>query len=168
MTMKLSVAEILADLETQIGHLESQESFHAQHETVHREQREHYAAELARVRERYDTFKAAALAAGEVVNREFATAAQQAAADAKVRISTLSKLVLHVVEGKPEQAHFSATTLAQEVNARFGKRLRRPLDPRTASVALRRLEAAGRIHLVEKGRAFHEAVYVNQTTNGRS
>ena len=162
MNANLSIAQILADLETQIGHLESQEAFHAQHEATHREQRELYAAELARVRERYDAFKAAATAAGEVVNREVASAAQQTEADARLRIRTLSKLILHVVEGKSEQETFGATTLSQEVNARFGKRLRRPLDPRTASVTLRRMEADGRIRLVEKGRAFHEAVYARQ------
>ena len=161
MDTNLSIAQILTDLEAQIGHLESQEAFHAQHEAAHREQRELYAAELARVRERYDTFKAAATAAGEVVNRELASAAQQEA-DAKVRVRTLSKLILHVVEGKPEQETFGATAVAREVNARFGQRLRRPLNARTASVTLRRLEADGRIQLVEKGRAFHEAQYVRR------
>ena len=52
--------------------------------------------------------------------------------------------------------------MAEEVNARFGKRLRRPLEPRTASVTLRRLEAEGRIQLLEKGRAFHEALYARR------
>jgi hypothetical protein len=163
MNTSLSIAQVLVDLETQIGHLESQRAFHAQHEASHREQRELYAAELARVRERYDAFKSAATAAGEVVNREVASAAQQAEADARLRISTLSKLILHVVEAKPEHETLGATSVSQEVNARFGKRLRRPLDPRTASVTLRRMEADGRIQLVEKGRAFHEAVYVRTT-----
>jgi hypothetical protein len=162
MNANLSIAQILADLETQIGHLESQEAFHARNEETHRGQRELYAAELARVRERYDAFKTAATAAGEVVNREMVSTAQQAEADARLRIRTLSKLILHVVEGKSEQETFGATTLSQEVNARFGNRLRRPLDPRTASVTLRRMEADGRIQLVEKGRAFHEAMYARQ------
>jgi len=104
MNANLSIAQILADLEAKIGHFESQEAFHAQHEATHREQWELYAVELARVRERYDTFKAAATAAGEVVNREAASVAQHSEADARLRITTLSKLLLHVLAGKPSRS----------------------------------------------------------------
>ncbi|HEX3551744.1 MAG TPA: hypothetical protein VIA62_00770 [Thermoanaerobaculia bacterium] len=160
MNPHLSVAQILADMEAQIAHFQSREAFHAQHEAAHREQRELNAAELARVRERYDAFKTAATAAGEVVNRAgTAAAARQSEDDASLRITTLSKLIARVVEGKPEQETFGATAVAGEVNARFGKRLRRPLDPRTASVTLRRMAADGRLRLVQEGRAFHEALY---------
>jgi hypothetical protein len=160
MNPNLSVAQIVADLEAQIAHFQSQESFHAQQEVFHREQRELNAAELAKVRERYDAFKAAATAAGEVVHRASTVAAvRQSEADANLRITTISKLIARVVEAKPEHETFGPTAVAQELNARFGKRLRRPLDGRAVSVTLRRMQAEGRIRLVQEGRAFHEALY---------
>jgi hypothetical protein len=65
------------------------------------------------------------------------------------------------VEAKPAGETFGPTTVAQELNARFGTRLRRPLDGRVVSGALRRLHAGGRIHRVQEGKAFHDAQYAS-------
>ena len=66
---KLSVSEVIEDLESQIADLEQQEAFHARQEAFHREQRAACAGHLERLRERYLGFKTAAEAVGEVVRR---------------------------------------------------------------------------------------------------
>jgi hypothetical protein len=154
MNPNLSVAQLMAHLEAQIAHFESQEAFHARQEALHREQQQLNAAELARARERYEAFKAAAASTLEI-----ASTTRQPGEDASLPITTVSRLIAHVVDAKPAGETFGPTTLAQELNARFGNRLRRSLDGRAVSVTLRRLEANGRIHRVQEGRAFHEALY---------
>jgi hypothetical protein len=77
--------------------------------------------------------------------------------DARVQITTVSKLVARVVESRT--GAFGPTAVAQEIHQRFGRRLGRPLDTRTVSVSLRRLCTMNRIYLVREGRAFHEALY---------
>ena len=64
-----------------------------------------------------------------------------------------------VVAGKEPDETFGAKAVAQEVNGRFGSKLRRPVGPRTFSSGLRRLAAAGRIHLVREGKGHVEALY---------
>jgi len=73
--------------------------------------------------------------------------------------STLSKLVARLIHQKGDDERFGPTALANEINDRYAKRLRNPARPRSVSVALRRLLSEGRVHVVEEGRAFHEAVY---------
>jgi hypothetical protein len=154
----LSVVQILSDLEGQIARIESQEAFHAEQEVLHREQRAQSAAALLKLRERYEAFKAAAVAAEEVVTRAPVEAAvRQADEDARVQFTTVSKLIAWVVGQRT--GTFGATAVAQEINQRFGQRLARPLDSRTVSVTLRRLNAQGRIYLVREGKAFYEALY---------
>ncbi len=160
MNPNLSIAQIMANLEAQIAHFESQESFHAQQAAFHHEQLQINAAELAKAREHYEAFKAAAVAVSEaVLHASSDRAARQSEEDASLRITTISKLIVRVVEAKPDGETFGPTTVAEELNARFGKRLRRPLDGRAVSVTLRRLQADGEIHQVQRGRAFHEALY---------
>jgi len=154
----LSVAQILADLEAQIAQVGSQEAFHAEQEALHREQRAQSAADLLKLRERYEVFKTAAAAAAEVVTRAPAEApVRQEDEDARFQITSVSKLVARVAA--EQSGIFGPTAVAQEINRRFGRRLGRPVDSRTVSVTLRRLSAARRIHIVRDGRAFYEALY---------
>jgi hypothetical protein len=150
MSSNLSIPEVLADLEAQIVRLEQQETFH-------REQQAACAAELEKVRERYESFKAAAAAVGEVVRPKDP---RIPALEDDGRKTTVSKLIARVIEAKPEDERFGPTSLARELSQRFPKTLRRPVDGRAVSVTLRRLCRDGRIQLVQEGRAFHEAVYV--------
>jgi len=160
MNPNLSVAQLMANLEAQIAHFESQEALHARQAAFHREQQQLNAAELTKARERYEAFKVAAAATGEMAHHAaIADAARQAEEDARLPITTISGLIARVLDAKPAGETFGPTAVAQELNARFGKRLRRSLDSRAVSVTLRRLEAEGRIHLVQEGRAFHEARY---------
>ncbi len=64
-----NLAQVLADLEAQIAHHEERETFHVGQEGLHRSQRELHAGELAQLRERYESFKTAAQAAGAEVRR---------------------------------------------------------------------------------------------------
>ncbi|MBW8875521.1 MAG: hypothetical protein JF614_11210 [Acidobacteria bacterium] len=158
MNPDLSIAQVLSDLESQIAHHEERETFHAGQEGLHRSQREVHAGELARLRERYESFKAAAQAAGAEVRRGAALRPAQDDVDANRR-STLSKLVARLIEQKGEDEPFGPTALAQEINDRYARRLRNPARARSVSMALRRLLAEGSVQLVKEGRAFHEAVY---------
>jgi hypothetical protein len=154
MSSDLSIVQVLTDLEAQVRQLESQEAFHARQEVFHQEQRALRAGELETVRERYEAFKAAASAAGELVRR-----VKVEGADESLPPGTISKMVVRIIEGKVNGEKLTPTTMAKEVNQVFAKRLRRPVTRRNVSVALGRLAGLGRIHVVQRGKAFHEAVY---------
>jgi hypothetical protein len=157
MSSDLSIAQVLTDLEAQVRQLEGQEAFHAQQEVFHREQRALRAGELAMIRERYEAFKVAAEAAGEVVRRVKVEGADESAPPA-----TISKMIGRVIDAKLSGEKLTPSAMAKEVNETFAKRLRRPASSRTVSVALRRLADLGRLQLVRKGKAFHEAIYAKR------
>lgn len=161
MNPRLSIAQVLSDLESQIANHEERASFHTGQEAFHRSQRELHEGELARLRQRYEGFKTAAQAAGEEVGRGAGLRPAPEDSEESQR-STLSKLVARLIEQKGEGERFGPTALAQEINDRHAKRLRNPARTRSVSVALRRLLADGDVRLVEEGRAFHEAVYVRR------
>jgi hypothetical protein len=52
-----------------------------------------------------------------------------------------------------EGGAFTPTRIAAEVNRRYSRELRKPIDSRLASTALRRLMAQGMVRLVQKGTA---------------
>jgi hypothetical protein len=154
MSSDLSIAQVLTDLEAQVKQLKGQEAFHAQQEVFHREQRALRAGELESIRQRYEAFQVAAKAAGEVVRRVKVEGADGAAPPV-----TISKMISRVIESKLDGERFTPAAMAAEVNETFGKRLRRPVTGRTASVALSRLADLGWVHLIRKGKPFHEAIY---------
>jgi hypothetical protein len=157
MSSDLSIAQVLTDLEAQVRQLEEQEAFHVQQEVFHREQRALRAGDLAMIRERYEAFKAAAAAAGEVVRRVKVEGADESAPPV-----TISKMIGRLVDAKMAGERLTPSAMAQEVNETFAKRLRRPVSGRTASVALSRLTRLGRLELVREGKAFHEAIYAKR------
>lgn len=157
MSSDLSIAQVLTDLEAQVRQLEEQEAFHAQQEVFHREQRALRAGDLAGIRERFEAFKAAAAAAGEVVRRVKVEGADELAPPA-----TISKMIGRLVGAKMAGERITPSSMAQEVNETFARRLRRPVSSRTASVALSRLARLGYLELVREGKAFHEAVYAKR------
>jgi hypothetical protein len=157
----LTVGEILASLEARISFHREQEALHARQEAHHRERREAHAAELETLTRHFEAFKATAGVAAELA-RQPADPSEAAKAEADPdpgRQPRASRLVARIVEEKREGESFGARAITREVNQRFGDRLKRPLDVRVASVILRRLRDARRIHLVQEGKAFHEALY---------
>ncbi len=67
-----------------------------------------------------------------------------------------------VIETKRPDEVFGASTLIAEINSRWGAKLKRGIEPRSASATLRRWAATGRIHLVRDGRSYHESLYTRQ------
>ena len=167
MDSSLSIAQILSDMEAQIAHHESQEAFHAQQEVFHREQRAVHAEGLAKMRERYEVFRAGVSAAGEIFKelpQPAPTPPPQVEPDPdKGRRPSIAKLVLRLVSSKNEEETLTPKSVARELNERFAGKLPRRVNGRDVSVYLRRLHAEGRLHLVRKGGAAHEATYTRRT-----
>lgn len=70
-----------------------------------------------------------------------------------------SKLVARAAAEMPAGEPFAPTRIAAEVNRRYSRELRKPIDSRLASTALRRLMLRGVIRLVRKGTAHRETIY---------
>jgi hypothetical protein len=175
---KLSVEQVLANLEQQMAfhqereaHHAEQEAYHQAQEVFHREQREAHAAEHAVVRQHYEAFKATAGTAAELAARTVTAPPEplpqekppppeppeeEALPDDPAHCA---QLVARWVTGLAAGVVFGPTQAAGEVNRRFHRQLSKPADVRGASVALRRLLARGVIRRVRKGKAHHEALY---------
>jgi small-conductance mechanosensitive channel len=164
MSTAYSVAEILAKLEERIAHHQQQADFHAQQEIHHREQNAVHLAELKKVREHFEAFKTSALPAAELVE-QIAPPPQPVKEEVEddrefigKRIMA-SRLVARVAERMADGVTFGSREVAAEINRRYRDKLRRPIDARAVAVTLRRLQAAGRLHLVRPGRSNHQALY---------
>ncbi len=64
-----------------------------------------------------------------------------------------------LISVKREDDTFTASSLAEELNRRYPRRLGHEVDRRAVSMALRRFLQDKLIREVEAGRPFHEAVY---------
>jgi hypothetical protein len=164
MSTALSVAEILAKLEQRIAHHQQQADFHAQQEIHHREQNAFHLAELKKVIDHFEAFKATALPAAELAGEGAAPPqpVKEEVEDDREFIGKrilVSRLVARVAEHMAEGVTFGARQVAVEINRRYKDKLGRSVDARAVSVTLRRLQAAGRLRLVREGRSNHEALY---------
>ena len=161
MSRELTVSRILIELKERIEHHRRQEVFHSEREDFHRQQKERHAADLQVARERFDTFQAAADAAGELVARP-RDGQEKTAGDDSIpagKGAVLSKLVARVVASKGPVEAFGATEITREIQERYGSRLGRKIDVRTVAAKLRRMARVRLIHRLRKGRAFHETLY---------
>jgi hypothetical protein len=159
MSAELSVSQVLANLEAQMAFHRERETHHAEQEAVHREKRDGHAAEYETVARHYEAFKASAGAATEIALRTVVPAAAPPEEAPPAGPTMPHKLVARAVAAFPAGEVFSPSRVAAEVNRRFARELRKPIDPRLASTALRRLLALGRIRLKQKGAPHHEALY---------
>lgn len=164
MSSKLSVEEVLANLEQRAVFHREQEALHAQKEAHHREEREQHAAALAKVLHSLEAFRTVAAAAVDLAQPVAAQSGRVSKAEeenlpepGRLMVGRLIHRVVVAMDGP-----FGATAVAAEVTRRFADRLREPVGPRTASDVLRRLLAEGEIRLVRKGKAFHEAMYTRR------
>jgi len=161
MSAKLSVEDVLANLERRAAFHAEQEVFHAQQEVHHREQQGVHAAELAKVRQHLEAFRTAAapaleLASLAVVPPPSAPAVEDLPASGRLMVS---RLLRRIVASQPDDEPFSATAVAAQVNLRFAAHLKKAIAPRTVGDVLRRLVAERSLHVVRDGKAFHEALY---------
>jgi hypothetical protein len=161
MSSKLSVAEVLENLESRAAFHREREAFHAGQEEQHRQERTRHAAELEKVLHNLETFRSASSSAVELVQQahpapEPTVPHLELPASGKVMVS---RMIRAVVESQGDGEPFGASLVTAEVNRRFAGRLRRPVDTRAASDVLRRMNNAGQLHLVRAGKAFSEALY---------
>ncbi len=163
MGSSLSVTAILSSLEAQIAQKREREAFHAEREAFHREQRTEYAAELERLVQNFEAFKASAASAADLASRYVpaATPPPDGGLPPGRKVS-INKAVVKVIEGKGEQQPFGPREITEELNRRFSGRLRKTIDARQVSVSLRWLAATGRIFRLEKGRPHWESKYLRQ------
>jgi hypothetical protein len=164
MSTAYSVAEVLEKLEKRLAYHREQADHHTKQESHHREQSAFHLAELKRVGEHLEAFKATALTAAELAAEatEPPPPVQQESDDDRDLVGKKiqsSKLVARAVDRMAAGVSFGATEVAVEVNRRYRDKLRRSLTARDVSVTLRRLHAAGRLRLVRQGRSNHEALY---------
>jgi hypothetical protein len=165
MSTAFSVAEVLDKLEKRLAHHRERADFHAQQEIHHRERSAFHLAELERVSQHFEAFKATALTAADLAGELAAPAppAKEEPEDDREFIGKrvqAAKLVARVVDRIVGGATFGAAQVAAEVNRRYRDLLRRPVDARAVSVTLRRLRDAGRLRLVRAAKANQEGLYV--------
>ena len=162
MSSNLSVAEMLAHLQGKIAYHKEQQEMHAKQEAFHAEQRAVHEAEHRKVVERFEALQAASMAAGELLVDVKPSAPRPAPAPKEVKSDGwhwLADLLERVIETKGQDEVFGATTLVDEILELWGSKLRHGIDPRSAQTTLRRWARDGRLDVVRKGRAHHEALY---------
>ncbi len=158
MSVNLSLSEILRNLQRRIDSLREQVDLHTRQEEHHREQRTLFEADLQKSLRHLESLQEAAAAAADLDLPAAAPPPPPREEDLGPK-PTLPKMVARVVASRPEGEQFGPKIVAQEVNRRFRKALRRPTDARAVSVVLRRMSTAGSINLVREGKANHEALY---------
>lgn len=157
MSTELSVAKVIANLEARLAFHREQEALHARQEEHHRDQRGVHAAEIEKIAQSLEAFRNTAATAVELARP---VPPPPPPDDVETGARTMvSRLIARVVESRPADEAFGASSVADEVNQRYAKRLERPVDTRAASVVLRRLRARRQIHQIRKGKAAHEALY---------
>lgn len=167
MSVKLSVEEVLANLERRAVFLREQQDLHAQKAAYHQAEQSLHAAELEKVLHSLEAFRAVAGAAVDLVQplpeKESAAPAKETEIElpppGRLRVSRILRLV---VERSGLAEPFGASAVAAEANRRFADHLSKPIDPRTASDVLRRMLGEGRIRIAREGKAFHEALYTRR------
>ena len=170
MSTKLSVEDVLANLERRAADHREQEAFHAQREADHGEQRAFHASELASVLRSLESFRAVAAEAVGLVREEEPSAPAQPEAEAPVQEEELpppgrlmvGRLLRRIAMSPSLPEPFWPKAVAAEANRRFGDRLPGPIGTRTASDVLRQMRAEGQIQLARKGKAVHEALYTRR------
>jgi hypothetical protein len=162
MSSKISVADILANLESRAAFHREREVFHAGQEEQHREERERHAAELERVRHNLDAFRTASASAVEIIQQSQSQEPEAPAPQVDSPVTgklMVSRAIRAVVANWKEGEPFGATAVAAEVNRRFADRLRRLVGTRAASDVLRRMSRSRLIQQVRPGKALSEALY---------
>jgi hypothetical protein len=163
-----SIDDVLASLEAQAAFHREREAFHASEAAAHQERQRSHAAELAEITRRLELFRSAAGEALELSGRSVPAATPEPEAEdiGPASRPDVRRMVDLILKAKGAGERFGPATLTEEVNRRFGGRLRRPVSAAYVSVLLRRLSERGLIHLVRRGKPHWEALYVQQEEAG--
>lgn len=159
MSTKLSVEEILAQLEQRAVFHREQEAFHAAQEIHHCDQKTLHAAELRKVLDSLESFRTVSATAVDLARplpKPAPPVEEKLPPPGRLQVS---RMLRQIVESPDLAEPFGATAVAAEANRRYAGHLKKPIGPRTASDVLRRMLAEGEIRLAREGRAFHEALY---------
>jgi hypothetical protein len=162
MGTKLSIEQMLAQLEGQVAHHRQRQEEHARQEAFHREKKDLHAAELTVAVERLEGFRNAASLADELVERHRATTAPPPPRMDPIPEGSrrpIRHVVARVIASFRPEDTFSATDVAREANRHYGAMLRETFDGRAISVTLRRLAARGQLKKLREGTPHHPALY---------
>lgn len=165
MSMDLSLSQMIAKLEGKVALHQEGQRFHSEQEALHREKAAQHAVELEAAQAHLAALRAAAESAGEILGRDASPSAQEDALDVSQKRS-LSRMVAQVVESKSPDETFGAHAVTQEVEKRWGGKLRSAPDSRNVAALLRRWAQSGRLHQVREGRAHHEALFRKNRPGG--
>ncbi len=121
MSSQLSVAQVLANLETQMRFHREREEEHAAQEAFHRDQRASHAAEYETVARHYEAFKASASAAAEIAARSSVPDPVPEEPGAPLKPVLPSRLVARAVAEMPAGEPFAPSRIASEVNRRYSR-----------------------------------------------
>src|SRR5215218_7666747 len=132
MSSTLSIAAALAQMEAKIAHHKAQHEHHAAQEAhlarqqaFHAEQKAVHEAEHRKAIERYEAFKAASASIGEmIVDEKPETPPPPPEAIDVGNWRWLSKMMSLVIEHKAPDEVFGASALIQEIQKRWGPKLR--------------------------------------------
>jgi hypothetical protein len=146
-TEPMTLQEIIVSLEAQAAH--------------HREQ-------LEQINRRLEELRTAVSAASDLAE---GARTRLVAPDARLDIGTpakpnLARMVRQSLTEVAPDRPFGPNWVTQEVNRRFGPRLKNPVDVRQISAVLRRMERLGELRRHKSGGARHESEYVRGTAPG--
>lgn len=162
MGSNVSIAEALAQLEAKIAHHKGQFELHAEQEALHAEQRATHEAEYRNALERYESFKAVSTSIGDMLVDVKPSPPPPPPPVETIDVGNwrwLSKMMSLIIERKGPDEVFGASALIQEIQQRWGPKLRYRIQPRSVSATLRRWGSTGQIRLVRDGRSYHESLY---------
>lgn len=172
MGSNVSIAAALGRLEAKIAHHKTQhehhaaqEEHHAQQQAFHAEKKALHDAEHRRAVERYEAFKTVSTSIGDVLVDVEAEEPPPPPPLDDIDFGEwrwLSRLMDRLIERKAPDEVFGASSLIQEIQQRWGSKLRHRIQPRSVSSTLRRWAAMGRIRLVRDGRSYHESLYTRR------
>jgi hypothetical protein len=170
MSAKLSVDEVLANLEQRAVFHREQAALHAQKMAEHQAEQAFHAAELEKVLRSLEAFRKVAAEAVDLAQPVPAAARPAETIEDVIGEDELpppgrflvNRLLRLAVERTGLAEPFSATAAAAEVNRRFADRLRAPVQARTASDVLRQMAGEGLLRIARKGKPFQEALYVRR------
>ena len=162
MSSKLSIEEVLDNLEKRAAFHRDREAFHGQQEAHHQEQRALHAAELEKVLQSLESFRTIAATAVDLaqpVPVKRITEPEKLPPPGRKMVSQLLRLI---VQNPSFAEPFGPAAVVAEANRRFADRLPKPAEHRMVSNVLRRLVAEGVLQVAREGKAHIEALYVRR------